>query len=218
MTNIEEEFLSLRISLNSPDEIRSLVVSHADEYVGIIQQEDHWFASGAGGNGIFLRTQPRVAPPCLFSLRWSDHEGFLREQQNIQVLEMDGEDKPSLPKEIESLPVKGKIRRAREMWLKKNLRLYLDTIEEVGLYFYAEAIIDERHSLEECHDTLSSICTSFNISRTENLFQNYLVLQNEKNEDETRPGSALSEIREKNQEEINKRLERLRQIMDEEGE
>jgi len=215
MTNFEEEFLTLRISLNSPDKIRSQIVSSADEYIGIIQQEDHWFASGAGGNGVFLRTQPRVAPPCLFSLRCEDHEGFSREQQNIQVLEMDGDEKPSLPKEIESLPVKGMVRRAREMWLKKNLRLYLDTVEEVGLYFYAEAVIDTHHSIEDCHNILATLCDSFEIQSDHLLCQNYLSLQKDRMEEEVRPGSALSQIREQNQQEINKRLERLRQVMDE---
>ncbi|MFO0828916.1 MAG: class IV adenylate cyclase [Phycisphaerales bacterium] len=53
------------------------------------------------------------------------------------------------------------VRKTRELWIVDNVRIHLDTVEDVGSFIEFEAMVSPRHDLVECRMMLTQLREAF---------------------------------------------------------
>ena len=59
------------------------------------------------------------------------------------------------------LPLSRTVVKTRELWMLGNVRLHLDTVENLGVFIEFEAMVSDEFDVKACHVTLARLRETF---------------------------------------------------------
>jgi hypothetical protein len=213
-----ETFVTARAPVVEPHALEDLLAGWADEYVGQLQQVDQWLEMGPLGTGVLVREQA-YAPTCIIHVQRPRRAGLGREDNRVVPLALDSAGLPLLPSPWSSAPVLVRVGRAREIWLLDSVRVYLDQVEDAGIFVTIESVIDPDHpealATQAARDTLVRL----GVGEAELLGKNYAeIVLSARNSGVQAPLSPEDEaLRARNSAEVEKRLAKLRAMAPPDG-
>lgn len=141
--------ITVTAELSEIDAVRAVLLEEADEYLGVIQQRDAWLRIDEHGGGLLVRSSA-LGAPAVIEVERGDRGPVCLERHRLTVI--DDADRPPPPWGA-MVPV-ATVRRARELWVAENVRLYLDTVAGVGLFLSMEAVVDGDHPPAACREAV----------------------------------------------------------------
>ncbi|NUN14009.1 MAG: hypothetical protein HUU55_10290 [Myxococcales bacterium] len=207
---IQETIVHTRAELPEQTITRQYLAEHADEYYGILHQRDEWILRDSNGGGVLIRRQ--IGLPILeIRIQRPTRQPILVEYQQTRVIpsayaraqpEANYENPPALPNTV--------VVRAREMWLRDNLRIYVDIVDGCGVFLSVDAVVDEIFSEMTCRRQVQVLLDTLQIPDSAVVSKNYAELLNEARAAMETHGDDMQEIRRRNFLELEKRMILLR--------
>ncbi len=71
------------------------------------------------------------------------------------------------------LPVWLTVRKKREIWMYKNVRLHMDHVEHLGVFFEAEALVMPSQHVGKCHELIQEVRERFGLALGEPVASSY---------------------------------------------
>lgn len=146
---IELSLITVTASLHDVTAARQTLLDEADEYLGVVQQRDTWLRVDENGGGLLVR-KSALGAAAVVEVERGDRGPVCLERHAMTLI--GDADRPPEPWAA-MVPV-ATVRRAREVWVVDNVRMYLDTVPGAGLFLCLEAVIDEAHPPSACRDAV----------------------------------------------------------------
>lgn len=125
------------------------VLDAAEEYVGVVQQQDTWLRMDEHGGGLLVRSSALGMHAVVETVR-QDRGPVGMERQVLTPID----DARCPPAPWDTMEPQVVVRRGREVWLADNVRLYLDSMPGVGQFLRIEAVVDADHPPDRCREAL----------------------------------------------------------------
>jgi adenylate cyclase, class 2 len=148
MRNIE-----FKAELRNIDAARGQCKSLGAQFIGMLDQTDTYFrltdgrlkrrvSTGEAPMWIFYHRPDRIQP------RMSNYSILTEEQARRRW-------------GVHSLREWLTVHKHRELWLMQNVRIHLDDVDRLGRFLELEAIVNDKHTIRECQDSISELREHF---------------------------------------------------------
>lgn len=213
--SIEETIVHARADLPDQAFVRAYLADHTDEYYGILHQRDVWTQLNSNGGGVLIRTQVGI-PKLHIRVDRPVREPILVEHQQTRVVSVSDDAVATLGGFQDESLIRANlvVIRAREMWLRENLRIYVDIVDGCGIFLSVDAVVDDTFLESVCRQQVQALLHALRIPDSAVVPKSYAELLNEARATAEICGDELQEIRRRNFEELQKRMILLRPMPD----
>lgn len=165
---------------------RSIALAIGSTYIGTLKQKDTYYRLTTGR--LKRRECIGEAPEFIFYDRSNDTRPRI---SNFMIYtEAEAQTRfGSTP-----LPTWLTVTKTRELFMFENVRIHLDTVEDLGTFLEFEALVSPSHHMSHCHATLAHLRERFDPALGEPLSVSYSDLIAAKLPDSTQPESATTPI------------------------
>ena len=189
--------------VGDPTRIRRVATDLSEEYIGVVQQRDRWLRLGNNGDGVLLRHSMLGGSAVVEVERESRGPVTVERQRLTPVAEGA---RPPAP--FDGLDTVARVLRAREIWVRDNVRIYLDTIPELGTFGVVEAVVDDAYPKEVCRESVGRLLRLLELPIDSLVSRSYAELML----DPTRAAVEVRQPDEERQAELERMKEKLAQL------
>lgn len=133
------ENIEIKARVKDLEQVRSRVLAESDEYIGLDHQIDTYFKTKSGR--LKLRESTLSGSYLIIYNREDTHAPVSSNYHMLVVEEPEGV-KEMMEK---LLGLHRVIRKKRDIFLYRNVRIHLDQVEQLGNFLEMEAVIDEKY-------------------------------------------------------------------------
>jgi predicted adenylyl cyclase CyaB len=165
MLNVE-----IKARLTDLNQARQVAASLGAEHSATRQQTDTYFRVLAGR--LKLREQTDHPPVLIFYHRPDQPDPKASDYQLVAVEEGAG------MRQLlsDALGIRTQVRKQRELWLVDNIRIHLDTVEELGTFIEFEVMVIDGHTEAKCRAQAQALCEAFGIGEADLIAGSYADL------------------------------------------
>lgn len=191
---IELTLVTVATQLTDVTAARKAAIDSADEYVGVVQQQDTWLRMDEHGGGLLLRKSSLGISAVVETVR--QDRGPVGLERQILTPIPDPDHPPPPWDSMEPLVV---VRRGREVWVVDNVRLYLDLVPGVGLFFRIEAVVDDTHPPDRCREAVRRLLRQINapVDSLQTLSYGELALETSQPDPDAERSAEIERMKEK---------------------
>jgi adenylate cyclase class IV len=148
MQNVE-----FKAELRDPEAARAQCSTLGAEFVGIMEQTDDYFRLSDG------RLKKRTAPGEPIEWIFYHRPNHVRPRMSSYTILSDAQ--ATRRWGTHSLRSWLTVRKKRELWMFENVRIHLDTVEDLGEFIEFEAMVSKLHDVRACHRTIDELREQF---------------------------------------------------------
>jgi adenylate cyclase, class 2 len=148
MRNIE-----FKAELRNIDAAREQCRSLAAQFIGIFEQTDTYYRLT---DGRLKRRMTNNEPP-----KWIFYHRPDRIQPRMSSYSILTDEQARRRWGVGQLHEWLTVKKSRELWLLRNVRIHLDQVEQLGTFLELEAIVSDGHSIRDCQDAISGLRDHF---------------------------------------------------------